>query len=132
MLQTLHAEFAVFRDCKPLALRIDAALRERFPEFERKTLRAAMRMHTASTRYLKALERSTDRFDLDGNAVGEVSEEQRTHAASLLKERFAAKAKQQREQRAKQQREEREQLAAQEAERRRNEKLTQLLDRFGR
>lgn len=121
LLQRLQAASPAFRDCRPLALKIDASILERFPDFDRKCLRAALRIHTASTRYLKALERSKERFDLDGNPVGEVTEEQRIHAATVLKERFAAVAKQQREKR-----------EAEEAERRRNEKLQQLVSKFGR
>ncbi|HRP25558.1 MAG TPA: ProQ/FinO family protein [Thauera sp.] len=121
MLKRLEAECPVFRDCKPLALKIDNSIIERFPDFERKTLRIALRMHTASTRYLKAVERNAQRFDLDGNPVGEVTEEQRVHASTTLKERFAAAAKQQREKR-----------EAEEAERRKQEKLQQLVSRFGR
>lgn len=121
LLQQLQALSPTFRDCKPLALRIDANILERFPQFERKTLRAALRMHTASTRYLKAVERSTERFDFDGKVAGEVTEEQRTHAAATLKERFAAAAKQQRAKR-----------EADEAERRRSEKLQQLVSKFGK
>lgn len=121
LLQQLQTLSPTFRDCKPLALRIDANILERFPQFERKTLRAALRMHTASTRYLKAVERSTERFDFDGKVAGEVTEEQRTHAAATLKERFAAAAKQQRAKR-----------EADEAERRRSEKLQQLVSKFGK
>ena len=62
-----------------------------------------------------------ERFDLDGKASGEVTDEQRQHAATTLKERFAAVAKQQREKR-----------EADEAERRRTEKLQQLVSKFGR
>lgn len=121
LLQRLQAASPAFRDCKPLALKIDASILERFPDFDRKSLRAALRMHTASTRYLKAVERATARFDLDGNPAGEVTEEQRTHASTTLKERFAAVAKQQREKR-----------EAEAAERRHAEKLQQLVSRFGR
>lgn len=121
ILQRLLAASPTFRDSKPLALRIDATIHERFPEFDRKSLRGALRMHTASTRYLKAMERSTERFDLDGNVSGEVTEEQRAHAATTLKERFAAVARQQREKR-----------EADEAERRHAEKLKQLVTKFGR
>lgn len=121
LLQRLQTESPAFRDCKPLALKIDASILERFPDFDRKSLRAALRMHTASTRYLKAVERSAVRFDLDGKPAGEVTEEQRLHASTTLKERFAAVAKQQREKR-----------EAEEAERRRAEKLKQLVSKFGR
>ena len=98
-----------------------SAILARFPDFDRKNLRIALRMHTASTKYLKAVERGGERFDLDGKASGEVTDEQRQHAATTLKERFAAVAKQQREKR-----------EADEAERRRTEKLQQLVSKFGR
>ncbi|PTD97400.1 ProQ/FINO family protein [Pseudothauera lacus] len=121
LLKRLQAASPTFRDCRPLAIRIDAAIHERFPEFSRKALRAALRLHTASTRYLKAVEKGEQRFDLDGNPAGEVSAEQRSHAATLLKERFAKVAQQQRAKR-----------EAEEAERRKQEKLAQLVGKFSR
>lgn len=121
LLQNLQKTFPAFRDCKPLALKIDANIVERMPGIDRKSLRAALRMHTASTRYLKAVERSQQRFDLDGQPAGEVTDEQRAHASATLKERFAAVAKQQKEKR-----------EAEAAEKRRTEKLQQLVSKFGR
>lgn len=121
ILKRLEANSSTFRDCKPLALRIDKSIAERFPEFDRKNLRIALHMFTNTTRYLKSVERSKERFDLDGQAAGEVTDEQRTHAAATLKERFASVARKQREKR-----------EADEAERRRTEKLKQLVDKFGR
>ena len=121
ILKRLQTESPAFRDNKPLALKIDTSILERYPDLDRKSLRIALRMHTASTKYLKSLERGSERFDLDGKPAGEVTEEQRQHAASTLKERFAAVAKQQREKR-----------EADEAERRRAEKLKQLVTKFGR
>ena len=121
ILKRLQAESPAFRDSKPLALKIDASILARFPDFDRRNLRIALRMHTASTQYLKAVERGGERFDLDGKAAGEVTGEQRLHAATTLKERFAAVAKQQRERR-----------EAEEAERRHAEKLQQLVSKFGR
>lgn len=121
LLQRLQEAFPAFRDCKPLALRIDASIVERMPDIDRKSLRAALRMYTASTRYLKAVERSQQRFDLDGQPAGEVTEEQRMHASTTLKERFAAVARQQKEKR-----------EAEAAEKRRTEKLQQLVSKFGR
>lgn len=110
-----------FKECKPLALRIDASILERYPELDRKTLRSALRLYTGSTRYLKALEKGQARFDLDGNEAGPVTEEQRTHAAETLKTRFAEAARQRREAQ-----------KAEEAERRRTEKLQQLVGRFAK
>lgn len=121
LLQRLQKEFSAFRDCKPLALKIDASIAARMPDIDRKSLRAAMRMHTASTRYLKAVERAQQRFDLDGQPAGEVTDEQRTHASTTLRERFAAVAKQQKDKR-----------EAEAAEKRRTEKLQQLMTKFGR
>lgn len=121
LLQKLQEQSPTFREYKPLAIRIDARILERFPEFEKKTLRTALRMHTASTRYLKSMERAKERFDFDGNVAGEVTEEQRVHASTTLKERFAAAAKQQRAKR-----------EAEEAERRKSEKLQQLVSKFGK
>lgn len=128
LLQQLQAVSPTFRDYKPVALRIDKAVAERFPEVDRKVIRTAMRLHTASTRYLKAVEKGSERFDLDGNPAGELSDEHRAHAAQTLKERFAEAARKKREQ-AKQ--EEATRRAA-EAERRKAEKLQQLVGRFSR
>jgi ProP effector len=121
LLLKLQGASPTFRDCKPLALRIDKAIGERFPEIERKVIRTAMRMHTASTRYLKAMEKATARFDLDGKEDGEVTDEQRAHARQTLKDRFAESAKRQKAKR-----------EEEEAERRRAEKLQQLLGKFSK
>ena len=128
LLQMLQEASPTFRDVKPLALRIDKAIAERFPELDRKVIRNAMRMHTASTRYMKAMEKATARFDLDGKEDGEVTEEQRAHARQTLKERFADVAKRKKAaldaEKAKRE--------AEEAERRKAEKLQQLLGKFSK
>ncbi|THF65666.1 ProQ activator of osmoprotectant transporter prop [Pseudothauera nasutitermitis] len=121
LLKWLQSVSPTFKDCRPLALRIDAAIHERFPEVSRKALRSALRLHTASTRYLKAVEKGTQRFDLDGQPAGEITDEQRSHAAATLKERFAKAAREQRERR-----------EAEENERRRQDKLNQLVNKFSR
>lgn len=128
LLQQLQALSPTFREYRPVALRIDKAVAERFPDAERKVIRTAMRLHTASTRYLKAMEKATHRYDLEGNEAGEVSEEHRQHAAQTLKERFAEASRRKREQ----QQKEREAQREAEAERRKTEKLQQLLGRFSR
>ncbi len=121
VLKRLQELSPTFREYKPLALRIDTAILERFPEFERKALRSALRFHTTTTRYLKGVERSTERFDFDGQVSGEVTEDQRSHASGILKERFATAARNQREKR-----------QAEEAERRHAEKLSQLVNKFAK
>jgi len=96
MLKQLQERFAVFRDCQPLAIGIDKQVLAAVPDLDRKTLRVALRMHVGSLRYLKAMQQATQRFDLEGNPVAEVSDEHRAHAAETLKERFRKEAEQKR------------------------------------
>jgi len=96
MLKQLQERFAVFRDCRPLAIGIDKQVLAAVPDLDRKTLRVALRMHVGSLRYLKAMQQATQRFDLEGNPVAEVSDEHRAHAAETLKERFRKEAEQKR------------------------------------
>jgi len=87
-LDALADTYTVFRDCKPLALGIHKVLMERQPELGKDAIRKALHLHTSSTRYLKALSNAAQRFDLDGNAAGEVTEEQRKQATDEVKERI--------------------------------------------
>lgn len=115
LLDTLGASFKVFKDCQPLALGIHKAVKERLPGINGQELRAAMRIHTASTRYLKALSQASTRFDLDGAPSGEVTAEQRQQASDTLRERFKKKA---------------ELHKAEQAAKERQEKLAKLADKF--
>lgn len=128
LLKELQEQYVVFRECRPLAIGVDKQLLAARPELDRKLLRLALRTHTASVRYLKAVEKGRQRFDLDGNPVAELSEEHRTHAAETLRERFRKDAEQRRakdvaEKAAKQ---------AEQAEQRRAEKLSQLAAKFAK
>lgn len=119
LLKQLEQQFAVFKDGQPLAIGIDKQLIARLPQVNRKELRVALSLHIHSTRYLKAMEKAQQRFDLDGNAVGVVPESHRKHASDLLKERFK---------KATEKRKEQEQNAREE--RRRDEKMQQLVEKF--
>lgn len=121
LLKELQEKFAVFRDHAPLAIGIDKEILARLPDIDRKALRTALRMHTHSLRYLRAMEKATSRLDLDGNAAAEVTEEHRKHASETLRERFKKDAEQRKAQR-----------EAEAAERRRTEKLEQLTAKFSR
>ena len=121
LIKKLQEEFAVFRDYSPLAIGIDRQLLARQPELERKTLRMALGMHTHSLRYLKSMEKATQRLDLDGQSVAEVTEEHRSHAAEILRERFRKEAERKKAQR-----------EAEAQEKLRNEKLGQLIEKFGK
>ena len=67
------------------------------------------------------MEKGTVRLNLDGSPAGEVTDENRQHAAEQLKERFRKLAEQRREAE-----------AAAKAEQRHQEKLNQLTEKFGR
>lgn len=122
VLDTLRLQYAVLRDCQPLAIGIHKAILERHSDFKRAMVGSAMKIHTSSTRYLKAMAQATQRFDLDGQPAGEVTDEQRTQAADALRERFRQGAEKKRA----------EQKAAQQAQEdaRRQEKLQALAQKF--
>jgi len=92
---------------------------ERIPGINPQQLRLAMRMHTASARYLKALTNGETRFDLDGNAAGPVTAEQKRQALNTLRERFRKGAEQHKAR-----------LLAQQQEQQRQEKLLKLAEKF--
>lgn len=121
LLKDLQTRFDVFRNFSPLAIGIDKQVFALLPEVSKKSLRLAMRSHTISTRYLKEMEKGTVRLNLDGTPAGEVTDENRQHAAEQLRERFKKQAEQ------------RKAAEAQaKAEQRRQEKLNQLAEKFGR
>ena len=128
LLKDLQVRFAVFRDHSPLAIGIDKQVLAQLPELEKKALRLAMRSHTISTRYLKEMEKATVRLNLDGTPAGEVTDENRQHAAELLRERFKKQAEQRRAAEAATKAAE----AAAKAEQMRAAKLSQLAEKFGR
>lgn len=75
---------------KPLKLRIQVDIQERAPgEFSKQALSAFFRRHTGATSYLVAVSRGKQRFDLDGQPAGELSEEHRQLAAEELTRRRA-------------------------------------------
>ena len=128
LLKDLQEKFSVFGECQPLAIGIDKQLFAQRPDVSRKMLRTALGIHTNSLRYLKAMEKGTARFNLDGSQADEVTEKHRVHAANTLKERFKKNA----EQRKAQRQAEEAQRKADEAERQRADKLNQLAAKFSR
>lgn len=102
-LKVLTDSFKVFQDCLPLAIGIHKVIQERLPNMGAKDLRNVMKLHTSSTRYLKALSNAETRFDLDGNPTNEVTAEERQHALGTLRARFRRAAEREKaEQEAKQ------------------------------
>ena len=121
LLKDLQTRFDVFRNFSPLAIGIDKQVFAQLPEVSKKSLRLAMRSHTISTRYLKEMEKGSVRYNLDGSTAGEVTDENRQHAAEQLRERFKKQAEQRRANE-----------AAAKAEERKQQKLQQLAEKFGR
>ena len=124
LLKQLQEQFPAFRNCLPLAIGIDKQVLARLPGLNRKVMRAALGIHTGSMRYLRAMEKATVRFDLDGNPGAEVTDTHRQHAKEQLQERFKKEAERKKA--------EREAAAKDEADRKRQEKLTQLASKFSR
>lgn len=122
LLKQLQEKFGVFRDYQPLAIGIDKQIIAAMPDVDRKTLRIALGIHTGSNPYLKRLRDADKRFGLDGAEGGEVSEEHRTHAKTVLDERRKKAIESRKAVQAAEQ--------AAEAERRRAEKLAQLAAKF--
>ncbi|WP_170162357.1 ProQ/FINO family protein [Caldimonas tepidiphila] len=73
---------------KPLKLRIQQDINARAPGvFPKQTLSAFLRRYTMTDAYLQAVSTQTQRFDLDGQPAGELSEEHRRLAAETIKQR---------------------------------------------
>ena len=124
LLKQLQQEFPAFRDCLPLAIGIDKQLLARMPGLDRKTMRAALGIHTGSMRYLRVIEKAKVRYDLDGTAGAEVTDTHRQHAKEQLQQRFKKEAERKKA--------ERDAAAAEEAARQRQEKLQALANKFSR
>lgn len=75
---------------KPLKLRIQLDIQERAPGvFSKKALSAFFRRYTGATSYLLAVARGAQRFDLDGQPAGDISDEHRQVAQEELTRRRA-------------------------------------------
>jgi len=124
LLKQLAQQFPPFRDFLPLAIGIDKQILAQVPDIDRKLMRAALGIHTGSQRYLRAMEKATVRYNLDGSTGAEVTDVHRKHAKDTLSERFRKEAERKKA--------EREAQAAEEAAQRRQEKLEQLTAKFSR
>lgn len=128
LLKELQEKFVAFREYQPLAIGIDKQLIALLPDTNRKILRIALGSHTRSLRYMKGMEKATVRFDLDGNAGDAITEEHRTHASEVLRERFKKDA----EQRKAHREAEEAKRKTEETNRQHTEKLGQLAAKFSR
>ena len=131
LLKQFQQQFKAFRDCLPLAIGIDKQIIARIPGVERKAMRAALGIHTGSLRYLRAMEKATVRYDLDGTAGAEVTETHRAHAKETLQQRFKKEADRKKAERDAE-KVAREASQAEEADKLRQEKLLQLASKFSR
>ena len=138
LLKQFQQQFKAFHDCLPLAIGIDKQIIARMPGIERKAMRAALGIHTGSLRYLRAMEKATVRYDLDGGAGAEVTETHRAHAKETLQQRFKKEAERKKAERDAgkaargAEKVAREAAQAEEADKLRQEKLLQLASKFSR
>jgi len=73
---------------KPLKLRIQNDIQERAPGvFSKQALSAFFRRYTTTTPYLIAVSKAKQRFDLDGQPAGDLSDEHREAAVTELQRR---------------------------------------------
>lgn len=82
-------QFPVFQanQYKPLAIGIDKEIRKRLNgKVLKATLNRCLSIHTNKLNYLKKLKAGRDRFDLDNNPVGHVTEKQEQKAKEILDE----------------------------------------------
>ncbi len=86
--------FPVWLNFQPLAIGIDKDLfklvnDEQFPGGSKKVVQKVLRMHTHHGRYLAALVRGGERYQLNGESNGVVSEPERQWAAEKIKARVS-------------------------------------------
>lgn len=120
-LRFLCNQYPVFSERRPLAIGIAKALIARHPEIRRSDIQSALRLHTRSVGYMKAVAKGGSRFDLDLNACGAISPAQVSYATESLKNRFAKKVTIARAEK-----------AALQAQRNREIKLHMLIQRFAK
>lgn len=97
ILTQLAASSISFRETRPLAIGIHKAIIAAQPDIDKNALKLSLKRYTASTRYLKAIAAGGARYDLAGNADGEVTEEQKKQANDALLDRFRKQAERHRE-----------------------------------
>jgi ProP effector len=131
LLKQFQEQFPPFRDCLPLSIGIDKQLLLLLPDLNRKLMRTALGMHTGSPRYLRAMEKATLRYDLDGKPGAEVMPTHRAHATLVLQQRVKKETERKNAERSAAEAE-RLAAAALEADRARLEKLTLLTAKFSR
>jgi len=88
---TIFREQEPWEPHQPLMLGISKALREAFPELDKRHIGCALGHYTSSLQYLRALAHGQPRLDLDGVPGDPPSEEDRQAAAEQLAEQLAAR-----------------------------------------
>lgn len=131
LLKQFQEQFPPFRDCLPLSIGIDKQLLLLLPDLNRKLMRTALGMHTGSPRYLRAMEKATLRYDLDGKSGAEVTDAHRAHATLVLQQRAKKETERKNAERSAAETA-RLAAAAEEADRARSEKLNLLTAKFSR
>ena len=80
-----------FSRFRPLKLGIDRDLKAELPELSNKKIDRVLWFYTSSRSYLSALRIGADRYGLDGNPAGTVTENEAEFARKAFKLRFGKK-----------------------------------------
>lgn len=84
LLEEIRRRFPVVAEYLPLISGIEDEIGRHFPDVPNWRVIAALRRHVNDTRYLKAILRNEQRFNLLGDPAGEVTEGERAHAMERL------------------------------------------------
>jgi sRNA-binding protein len=76
--------FAQHEPHRPLKIRIDHDLAQRYPALTRAERDAVLRFYTSRVGYLVACTEGVPRYDLDGHVAGHVAADEAAHAATRL------------------------------------------------
>ena len=82
--QEIYRRFSVFKDYRPLQHGIHHNLQQALPVFPPEVIQRVLQWHCARVRYLKALRAGGARYNLAGEAVATVSDEEQAQAAIRL------------------------------------------------
>ena len=86
LIKLLTDTYDVWNHKLPLQIGIDKPLFEKFgDEYGRKNIRSLLLFHTRKNQYIRSIATGGNRFNLDGEVVGFVSDFERDHAFNLLK-----------------------------------------------
>ena len=92
-LARLKSEQALFQQYQPLKLKVNKDLNKMYPDTARHIICRSLERYCNTLEYLQTLKANADRFDLDLNPVGQVTEDQALEAKTRWKTNLRATIK---------------------------------------